>query len=286
MQPEPHKWRGVSPLVGVGTMIADAKFAAIQASMIMTGSGLMVPQVNFRSMRATFVGAGLLSANGINPNMRGTLGGAGGMSVAASLMAPAEIGGGSLANGSGVTTSAPTLPSSRVNGDLMIGVLTTNSTGKTFSFSAGGTGWTIDNTFADGSACRFSRYVDGAEAAPTLQWTGAATAISQIMLFRGVAPSSAIGNTSQNNGNGTTLSASALTTTADYSYIYAWLSSVNSQTIPVPTGYADITSTATGNGSRRIAKQVVPTNGGSSSAVSVSITSAIWHCYLIELKRP
>ena len=58
----------------------------------------------------------------------------------------------------------------------------------------------------------------------------------------------------------------------------------NSQVIPLPAGYTAAGATFNdGNGSDRVCYQVEGVSGSVSSPVNLTITSAKWHGFLIEL---
>jgi hypothetical protein len=189
----------------------------------------------------------------------------------------------------GATAGAVTLIGSRVNGNLLIAYVAVNGGGKTFAV---GGGWTIGAQIndANSSAAWAWRIVDGTEAAPTFSWTGAATWHGKMIQFTDNHASSPIGTVLSATGASANLIVNGgvgLTTTGLVSTVAA-LTMVHSssQTIPLPAGY-----TAAGanfndaNGSDRASFQYQSGSGTVSGPVNLTITSAFWQGFMIEIKR-
>lgn len=185
-------------------------------------------------------------------------------------------------NGNIGTTATAALPGSRTTGDLLIAFVNIISGSK--SISIGG-GWTIppngDATDANQSSAFAYRIVDGTEAAPSFTWSGAEVWHCKVEHYTG--NDSAIGAVTKNSGSGTTLSVGALTTTADNSLAAALLLCLGDTVIPTPSGFTSRSAFDDGNASDILADKTVATSGSSSGSPSVTINSAAWSGFLIEI---
>lgn len=184
-------------------------------------------------------------------------------------------------NGGGGTAATGILPGSRLNGNILVAWVQLTTTGNTFSI---GGGWVLQDTSADGSCAWATRIVDGTEANAVFTWSGGATWHSQCSLIKNNDASSPIGATNQASGTSTTLTAASLTTTHDGSMTFAILLTAGSQVISVPSGYTDAGQFNDGNGSNRMAYEVEGLSGSTSTAISVTISSALWHSFAFEIK--
>jgi hypothetical protein len=253
-------------LPGAGLLSSQARLRQ-RGSVLLAGSAALVAQA---AIVAPFVGQATLAGSG--------------QMVTLEQATPRQVNGAAAVNGASVTSLSPGLPTGRVNGDIMLGVCFVNAS-KTFSV---GGGWTIADTTADGNACVFWRLVDGSEAAPTISWSGAAAAAaSGLIMFRGNSTTDAIGNIAKNNGTGTTLSLTAVTTTRNCSVCMTWLmADASNQTVGLPSTYVNIGPANSVNGSNRACYKQVQLNGTSPANISVAITSATWQAFQVEVRCP
>ena len=118
------------------------------------------------------------------------------------------------------TSQTPALPSSRVNGNLLLATCSITSSLASPTWSAG---WNVVETWTIGSqtGTKAWRYVTGSETAPTISWTSGSTGtMAQVHQFTGVSQSSPIGASSHNSATSNSISTSAITTTASNSLIF------------------------------------------------------------------
>lgn len=185
-------------------------------------------------------------------------------------------------------SGGPNMVGSRSNGNVLVAWLSVNVGGQTFSV---GGGWTIGDQQSDGNSSSVWawRIVDGSEAVPTFTWTTAAQYHSKMIQMNGNDPSAPIGNVLKNVGAGANLivnGGTGLTTTRSLSLVLAIeLTCANSQVLPVPSGYTNVAQQNDANGSDRAASQPQAASGSVSGGLNLTIASAFWHGYLIEIKR-
>lgn len=188
------------------------------------------------------------------------------------------------------TSITPVRPPLRNNGNLLLAFA---CIGGNTTASVSGTGWTLVESTNNGTITQAWAWciVNGSEADPTFSWAGSASTNAIVLQYCNVNQSGPIGAHNVGLGSGTTISVSAITTTADNSaaitFLQDGLSTINIP--PVPTNYSDrfnvfsITGAVTGN--IRIAEETIATSGSSSDAVSVAISSANWRGWIIELLK-
>jgi hypothetical protein len=193
---------------------------------------------------------------------------------------------GSTTGAVSTTSGAPALPGSRVNGNLLIAFINTTVGSETFSV---GNGWTIGDTSTDTftSSAWAWRIVDGTEVAPPFTWGTTATWHGRVYQFSGTFASPPIGAKRNNLGTSTNLNISNITTTSDLSMVFAvLLTTSNSQVIPLPTNFTAAGATFNdSNGSDRACYEYKTPTGTVSDSISLTITSAHWHAFLIEITR-
>jgi hypothetical protein len=206
---------------------------------------------------------------------------------------PAFVSQGAQSTSASATSLAPALPGTRTNNNVMIAFVTVSATGKTFS--AGG-GWTLFDSINTGnmSGAYFWRLVDGAEAAPTISWTGLAACQAQIFQYSGNDTTTPLGTGNKATANSsTTLTIASLATGAANTKLLALMAASTSQTIAAPSAsagiapygnYTNVTNNASANGSTRIVHGDIPDSGDSSDAISVTITSANWVSFGVEVR--
>jgi hypothetical protein len=166
-------------------------------------------------------------------------------------------------------------------GNLLIAHCQVTGSGKTFSVSSG---WTIGDTAADGAASWAWCVWDGSQGNPTFSWSGGVACAGLISQWSGV-NASPIGTIAKASGSGTTLSRSGIVTTANLSRVVAIECVQTSQSIPASVGWDGHAINNVSNGSNRLQSQNMPVIATSGS-ISVTISSAAWECFLIEIKRP
>lgn len=175
------------------------------------------------------------------------------------------------------------LPKNRATNDILIGVVTVNSDITPINWPGG---WTvIDTSHRSGASTSVAYlFVDGSETAPTVTWTGNASATGMIAEYRGVlSGASAIGNHATNNGNSTTASCNSPVTTSPNSKILALLDGTNST--------FNGTNEATGYGVIAAEQNIdlsdadVVAQGGTATNFSLTLSpSQTWTVILVELR--
>jgi hypothetical protein len=180
--------------------------------------------------------------------------------------------------GTAVTASGTTmtlnLPASRVVGNVMI-ALTSVASSRSPVWPAGWTGI--------GAGFAAYRVIDGTESTgPAPTWTGSSAQGGIIGQWTGTA--GGVGATNDNQAQtGTTASVTAITTTANISLCVTGLYGTTT-TPSLPSGFNNETTATIGGAQIRFAEVQVATSGGSSGAVSSTVTNGIWRAVLIELK--
>jgi len=188
----------------------------------------------------------------------------------------------------GGATISPPLVGTRANGNLLIAYVQCNNGSRALSVS--GAGWQTITTAIDGNVSGMIawRLVDGTETAPTFDMGGAQPGVitARMLQFTGNNASAPIGAVVAATGASTLFHLNAITSTAALS-TSLFVGMVNTQqTIPVPAGYTAIGSVyLSSSASDRTAVQGLAASGSVSGVVNVSIASAVWEGYLIEIKR-
>jgi hypothetical protein len=194
--------------------------------------------------------------------------------------------GATLSNGT-ASSATPALPASLVNGNILIAVAVSRSSG-TNACSSSGWNAILQNITggSGGTQTRTSLYyyiVDGAEASPTI--TGmAGSNIAAIFQWSGVL-NPPIGNTDSGSASsGTTISDSGINTTAGFSRVI-YVAGLRA-TLGTPSGYSEDSETGIVNGCDIAVGGVnVTTSGNPSGAISAtSSASAAWAIATVELK--
>jgi len=186
---------------------------------------------------------------------------------------------------------SPTLPGSRVNGNLLVLFFKVRSTTNDPTVSAG---WTQLDTFGfGGSTYRFGIYycfVTGAEAAPTVTWSGGGQCVSLIVQYSGVDQSAPLVAGSKNGAQtGATATNTAINSTRDQSIAISAILNDQSTAHPLPSGFTNEGAGAFQNafGSLRLSEVQIATSGSGSGAVSSThASSGPWGAFLFEMKSP
>jgi hypothetical protein len=210
--------------------------------------------------------------------------------------APAVGGSGSppsYVNNGGLTVATSvhtgTLPSSRVNNNLLLFYFKVRSTTNDPTLSAG---WTLLDSFGYGGSTH--RYgvayclVTGSEAAPTLTWAGGGTCLSLIAQYSGVDQTTPVVAGSKNGAStGTTITTSAITSSKNQSLAVNvdWADAATAPTLP--SGFANEGAGFYQNafGSARLCDAAITTSGSGSAAVSCTQSSNVnWSAFLFEIR--
>jgi len=201
-------------------------------------------------------------------------------------MAIAYVNAGATAVGGGVTSVSVPLPASRVNGNLLIAVVSSGSYLTTHVWPAD---WNVlDNTSVNYHTRSVAwRVVDGTESAPNVSWsTGAANARVVCFQYSGVLSDEPIGDyTSKSNSTSTHTSNSIVSIGINSAAIYLDVSE-NSSTLTNPSGWTqNYTNNATGVGFSVGIKQLtggVGTTSGNTSSAGSSGDSSMMQIELVQ----
>jgi hypothetical protein len=183
------------------------------------------------------------------------------------------------------------LPSSRVNGNLLIFHFKIRNTTNDPTLSAG---WTLLDSFGyGGSTFRYGvafAFVTGSEAAPTLTWAGGGTAVSLIAQYSGTdATTPLVAGTKNGATSGTAISTTAITSTRSNSRAVSasWDDLPTAPTLPAGFSNEDVGFFQNTFGSLRLCDVVIVTSGSSSGAVSCTQSSGTnWGTFLFEMRSP
>jgi hypothetical protein len=189
------------------------------------------------------------------------------------------------------TSRAPALPAGRANGDVLIAICGSKNNA---AHSIAGTGWAALTPQVDSgtgwTVSLWYRIVDGAEAAPTISWTGSVACFAQIIRYTRApaegSPFGAIGTA----GTGTTSphAAPGITTTQSNStVVYIGAAAAN-------TGYGAVSGwteradngSATGASRNVIGEKAVAAAGTTTGATSATGANAAWVQWQIEITEP
>jgi hypothetical protein len=186
-------------------------------------------------------------------------------------------------NGTQPTSSpvATNMPTGVTSGNLLLSTAFVPGVNAVFSISAG---WAIIDQVNDAafSAAYAYRVATGSSDAPTWSWTGGGQANTNVFRYTGNSTTTPIGNHSVNYGNSTMMSASPITSAGGGTFNLNMLTA-NAQSIPLASGWSEITNYTVGP-SERVSYLNVPTVGTSSGTPAVTITSAGWVAFLVELR--
>ena len=182
---------------------------------------------------------------------------------------------------------SPGLPSSRITGNLLIGVVAAAVAGgsRTFSWPAG---WNVidDNTSTGTNASVAWRVVDGTESSVTVTWTGGNTsADAHIYQYSGNLSSGPIGDHDKNvvNTGSTTWSAPSIDTVAANSHVVAIIVG-NTSTAPTqPSGWSIEASGDNGQATTYVVAKDVA-SPGSSGAISTSKGNTAYATFVFEIR--
>jgi hypothetical protein len=195
-------------------------------------------------------------------------------------------GGGTLFNS---TSATGVLPSSRVNGNLLLAHL---SVGSATAVPAWPAGWTVIETWTIGTqtGSKAYCYVTGSETAPTVTWTGTAAGMIQIVQISGAAPSSPIGSSSHNSASSASVTCSTITTTRANSLVLNFIDVGEVLATPAPYPWR---SRVTGGGTSpsvgcwHIADEFLPTSGSTSDSVNLTLyASCTYLNFTTEILTP
>jgi hypothetical protein len=209
------------------------------------------------------------------------------------MAAPAFVNAGSFGGQSANTTVTLPLPASRVNGNLLLAVVSFGQADKvpTLSWPSG---WTplisLTGIDAFASSAVAYRVVNGSEVNVVLTWTGLTDVEGRIFQYSGVFSSSPIGAThaTRNAGASTSVSEAGVTVQRNNSLVAVILAGGQSTETwnSGPSGYTtDAAWTQVGVGGAAEYSQTTPSvAGNASTAVSITMNSAHrYSCYSIEV---
>jgi hypothetical protein len=209
------------------------------------------------------------------------------------MAAPTFVNAGSFGGQSANTTVTLPLPASRVNGNLLLAVVSFGQADKvpTLSWPSG---WTplisLTGIDAFASSAVAYRVVNGSEVNVVLTWTGLTDVEGRIFQYSGVFSSSPIGAThaTRNAGNSTSVSEAGVTVQRNNSLVAVIFAGGQSTETwnSGPSGYTiDAAWTQVGVGGAAEYSQTTPSvAGNASTAVSITMNSAHrYSCYSIEV---
>jgi hypothetical protein len=200
------------------------------------------------------------------------------------MATPSFVNNGAQSVSASAATLTPVLPASLVVNNLLISICSVSTSGKTITTATAG--WTVGGQVSAGNmSAAWAWALDAAGlAAPAWTWSGAAACQASVLQLTGNATTGIIGNINSANANAsTTETIASITTTANNSLILAILLASTSQTIPLPTNYTAAVSFGSADGSLRVADGAINVSGGTSDAISVTIASANWVSFGIEI---
>jgi hypothetical protein len=208
------------------------------------------------------------------------------------VAAPAYASVGALAGASSVTSRTPSIPSTRANGNVIIAIVGTKNNA---THSVSGSGWvalgTQTNSGTDWTVSLWWRIVDGTEAAPTISWTGAASAISRTVMFTRenfdtANPFGTIGT--PGTGTTSTHTSTGFNTTRDNSLVIYIDSAAANTAVATPSGWLERYDTGNASSASRITggDKTIATSGTASGNISVTGANAAWVQWQIEITEP
>lgn len=201
---------------------------------------------------------------------------------------PAFVNSGAKQFAASGTTITPALPASRVNGNLLIAVISHGVVDKTDTFPAGWTALTSQASVTNTSMATAWRIVDGTETAPAITWTGSSSAVAQVFQYSGNHPTAPIGHTHTNTNvsASTTASDAGVTLLGTNSLIAVFVGgdTAGGSTIGAATSYTkDVDFVGSGTGGN-IAEYSEQKASGSSDAFSATTSaSRRWNTASIEI---
>lgn len=192
-------------------------------------------------------------------------------------------------SGAGDTTTLP-LPGSRVNGNLLLAVMSVRSDSSMSTTTNGWTKWQQGNGSSGGLVCGvaiFYRFVDGTETDITISH-GAGSHSGRILQYTKTSLASPpIGASRENDGNGSPHSVNGITTTRRNSLVI-YINGNRGGTVATPTNFSEDADSGSVNGAGVANGSVEVANSGSTTA-NISVTSTAssgWAMWQIELLTP
>jgi len=218
--------------------------------------------------------------------LRGLLSLAGGIAGGAF---PAIVNVGSIVQAGSVHTGS--LPTSRVNGNLLIFYFKSRDTSNDPTVSAG---WTQLDTFGFGGTSQrfgvFYAFVTGSEVAPTVTVAGGGTVVSLIVQYFGVNPATPV-IAGSNNGaaTGTAISTAAINSSKNNSLAISasWDDAAIAPTLPAGFTNEGVGFYQNVFGSLRLCEAQIAISGTNSGAVNCTQTGSVpWGELLFEMPSP
>lgn len=199
-------------------------------------------------------------------------------------MAIAYVNAGSIQRATAQTSRSPTLPASRVNGNILIAAcVSKNNASHTWS----GTGWTkIGSNVNSGASFTSSigwRIVDGSEGQPTISWTGSADAAAIIWQLSGTSATQPFSNINTNAGTTSTHSATGITGTAAGSWALYIDNAAANTGLATPASWTERSDVGDATVVSRFTLGNRSIGTGSSGNISVTGANAAWTMRIFEL---
>lgn len=199
-------------------------------------------------------------------------------------MAIAYVNAGSIQRATAQTSRSPTLPASRVSGNILIAVcISKNNASHTWS----GTGWAkIGNNVNSGASFTSSigwRIVDGSEGQPTISWTGSADAAAIIYQLSGAKATQPFSNINTNAGTTSTHSATGITGSASGSWALYLDAAAANTALATPSGWTENSDVGDATVVSRFTIGNKSIGTGASGNISVTGANAAWTMRILEL---
>ncbi len=199
-------------------------------------------------------------------------------------MAIAYVNAGSIQRATAQTSRSPTLPASRVSGNILIAVcISKNNASHTWS----GTGWAkIGSNVNSGASFTSSigwRIVDGSEGQPTISWTGSADAAAIIYQLSGAKATQPFSNINTNAGTTSTHSATGITGSASGSWALYLDAAAANTALATPSGWTENSDVGDATVVSRFTIGNKSIGTGASGNISVTGANAAWTMRILEL---
>lgn len=210
------------------------------------------------------------------------------------MTAPVYLNTGTQVGDNGNTTLNPTLPGSRVNGNVLLAVCASKNADTHSCATSGWVQWPSGVQFQYSTTLHVSFWiyeVNGSETAPSITWTNSSACLARIFQFTRAVRNlgETVGPTySNNSGNGATHSTSSFNTSADNSLgVYIDIASANTA-LATPAGWTERSDTGSALAAMQltIGDKSMPTSGGATGAISVTGANAAWIQIQLELLEP
>ncbi|PBB21129.1 hypothetical protein CK219_00375 [Mesorhizobium sp. WSM4313] len=269
---------------GTGTPAADSGFTVIDNLWANASWDGLQSEYKINSAALSSVSQNVFSSvSSISTNYVGFVDAI--VAAGAARLGPKVVnsGGGVVANAASIT---PSLPGSRVNGNLLLAYCSITSATATAVWPAG---WNVIENWTIGTqnGSKAWRYVDGTETDPTITWTGSTGSMAQVIQISGVDQSNPIGASSHNSASSASVTCATITTSRANSLVVNYLDvgEVLSPLAPYPyrpRSSGGAISPATG--CWQISDEFLATSGTVSDSVNMSLfASCQWLNFTTEI---